>query len=396
MAEANIPRRVTYDVPAMMERRRVADQQAGYQNAMIGLQDKQETRLQETADRARDSELLENDRQQVGRVMSGISKMPPEQQVQVWGRLAQDSQFGEIMGRHPQLQSLLPDPSVFANPATVQQGTDAVSRYFGVMPPSPQGSPSDFMQKYNEARAQGFQGTLLDFQKQWTAASQGPGGSDARPYYTPVYTPEGVSAFDNRAGTLSAIAPGVRRTADDPGVRGAVAGAQETGKAVGAAVGKAQVDLPKTIDQAEATIGHIDEILDHPAFKSAVGATLKPFVRFIEGSPEADFMLKLGQVQDAAFLQAFQDLKGGGHITEIEGIKATRAISRMNKGASEDEFRRAAEDYKDVVRKGVVRALKLASGAGGQVADQFVVGKVYEDANGNKAVYLGNGRWEQK
>jgi hypothetical protein len=69
----------------------------------------------------------------------------------------------------------------------------------------------------------------------------------------------------------------------------------------------------------------------------------------IPGTPQADFESRLGQIQGAAFLQAFESLKGGGAITEIEGQKATQAISRMNAATSEREFKAAANDFLAVV-----------------------------------------------
>ncbi len=45
-------------------------------------------------------------------------------------------------------------------------------------------------------------------------------------------------------------------------------------------------------------------------------------------SSPRDFNAMLDQVQGGAFLQAFESLKGGGQITQIEGEKATQAIVR--------------------------------------------------------------------
>jgi len=60
------------------------------------------------------------------------------------------------------------------------------------------------------------------------------GGSGGNPYFTPIYTPQGVMSFDNRkgtAGTLTVDGKPIVRSADDPNLQGRLAGAKATGKA---------------------------------------------------------------------------------------------------------------------------------------------------------------------
>ena len=65
----------------------------------------------------------------------------------------------------------------------------------------------------------------------------------------------------------------------------------------------------------------------------------------------------LKQVQGGAFLEAFKNLKGAGHITEVEGKKATQAITRMDAALGEKEFIKAAEEYISVLERGKRRAM---------------------------------------
>ena len=69
-----------------------------------------------------------------------------------------------------------------------------------------------------------------------------------------------------------------------------------------------------------------------------------------------DFDVRLDQLKGQQFLQAFESLKGGGAITEIEGKKATDAIARMDAASSEAEFTKAAREFQSVIRQGVARA----------------------------------------
>jgi hypothetical protein len=59
-------------------------------------------------------------------------------------------------------------------------------------------------------------------------------GGGASPYFTPVYTPQGVMAFDNRKGSMAPLSVNgqpVVRSADDPNLQGRLAGAKAKGKA---------------------------------------------------------------------------------------------------------------------------------------------------------------------
>lgn len=93
----------------------------------------------------------------------------------------------------------------------------------------------------------------------------------------------------------------------------------------------------------------------HPGFESVVGAGI-PGLRFIPGTQSADFDAFMEQVEGGAFLDAYESLKGTGQITEVEGEKATRAITRMKRSSSEVGFVKAAREFADIVRRGLERA----------------------------------------
>jgi flagellar protein FlgJ len=139
--------------------------------------------------------------------------------------------------------------------------------------------------------------------------------------------------------------------APDPLRRGAAA--KEEGKVIGAAGGAAEVALAGSDEVVSEVKRNVNELLSHKGLKSAVGATLLPGARFIDGTKEADFMSRLKQIQGGAFLKAYETLKGGGQITEIEGQKATEAMNRMNKSTSEKEFKAAAEDFVKAIETGL-------------------------------------------
>jgi len=124
-----------------------------------------------------------------------------------------------------------------------------------------------------------------------------------------------------------------------------------------------KIQLPNVIQQANQTYQLVDDLIKHPGLKAAVGLSSKIDPRnYIPGTDATDFKVRLNQIQGKQFLQAFESLKGGGVITDIEGKKATDAISRMNTSQSEDEFVKAAKEFQDVVKNGIERAKTKAGG----------------------------------
>lgn len=191
----------------------------------------------------------------------------------------------------------------------------------------------------------------------------GHGGMGADPFFTPVQTANGVVAFDNRTGKgrpLDVNGNPVVGAAADPALQGEIARAKASGKVSGETATQARIDLPQHVQEAEDTIGLIDSMLAHPGMKQAVGKSAMLGLQKIPGTDAKSFMVALEQLKGKQFLQAFQSLKGGGQITEIEGQKATQAISRMDNANTEKEFIAASREFQGIIRKGVERAKQKA------------------------------------
>jgi len=107
----------------------------------------------------------------------------------------------------------------------------------------------------------------------------------------------------------------------------------------------------------------------HPGFKAAVGAS--SLFPTMPGSKAADFEARLDEIKGGAFLEAYNTLRGGGSITEVEGQKATQAITRMSTAQSEKEFIDAARDFQNVIRTGIKRS-KEKLGSGGTDVDALL------------------------
>lgn len=107
-------------------------------------------------------------------------------------------------------------------------------------------------------------------------------------------------------------------------------------------------------ETATRSLGQIDAVLGHPALETATGITA--FTGAIPGSPMMDFRNRVDQLTGRAFLHAFEILKGGGQITEVEGRKATDAIARLSRSVSASDFRTALGELREVISSARDRA----------------------------------------
>lgn len=130
----------------------------------------------------------------------------------------------------------------------------------------------------------------------------------------------------------------------------------------------ARSELPKVVGQAQQMIDSIDGLLNHPGLPGAVGmpfgmagvpsiiGDLIPGSALIPGTAERDFVTRSEQLQGQAFLQAFESLKGGGQITEIEGKKAEQAIARLSRSQSEASYKEAMSELRGILSTAIDRA----------------------------------------
>lgn len=217
---------------------------------------------------------------------------------------------------------------------------------------------------------------------QRTLAEMRQAGGGSSPYYQPVQTAQGVYAFNSRTGRMEPIAGGdgkpIVGAQFDPTLQGTIAGAKAGGSAEGKLRAEAAFDAPKAIAQGKETIRLVDDLLASPGFKQAVGASRMLGIQSIPGTAAKDFDIRLDQLKGQQFLQAFETLKGGGQITEVEGKKATDAIARMNAAGSEAEFIKAANEFKSVIQQGIDRAQNNAQAQPAQRK------RIRYDAQGNE------------
>lgn len=154
-----------------------------------------------------------------------------------------------------------------------------------------------------------------------------------------------------------------------PAAQGAGEGEVERGKAIGKGLGEAQGQAAAGLPQAEATANEqlalLDRFMKHPSLGSIYG----PLAGRTTGEHpltegQADAAAIRDQILGGAFMTAYQSLRGGGQITEIEGKKATIAQTRLqNPLIGKKAAIEAAKEYKEIIARGLKRKQLMASGA---------------------------------
>jgi hypothetical protein len=130
----------------------------------------------------------------------------------------------------------------------------------------------------------------------------------------------------------------------------------------GEAEGKAQAGLSNAITQGELALKNIDQIRNHPGKDSIAGIGSLGFVPGIPGTQQKGFVALVDQLKNKTFLQAYEALRGGGAISNAEGLKAESAIARLDRSQNADDFRIALGDLEGVIKTGMQNARTKAAG----------------------------------
>lgn len=123
---------------------------------------------------------------------------------------------------------------------------------------------------------------------------------------------------------------------------------------VGEIEGENTAKLPATIDQAQTALRLVDELQRHPALNSTIGPVAGRLPAI--GGQQADAINRIDQLKGQAFLSAFSSLRGGGQISNIEGEKATQAVTRLQRATSPEAFNLALNDLREVLHLGLKNA----------------------------------------
>jgi hypothetical protein len=240
--------------------------------------------------------------------------------------------------------------------------------------PAGNGDPA-LVAEYKFAQANGFQGSFQDYIKSKQTAQQAPSDIQSYEYYsklTPeqqkqfleikrnsqpyqyVQTARGDELLNKVTGDLQTVAPTAQVAQSKQDIARATAAGTTTGNQTAAT----QFDLPRVEQNAAFMLKSIKDLKGAPGFNGIFG--LRGALPNIPGTDAADAQTYLDQVKGKTFLEAYNSLKGGGQITEVEGTKAEGAIARLQQAQSADAARVALDDLESVVVGTLDRVRKQA------------------------------------
>jgi hypothetical protein len=130
------------------------------------------------------------------------------------------------------------------------------------------------------------------------------------------------------------------------------------GRIEGEATGAAITGLNSNLAQVDEAVALIDSVMNDPALSGITGmlqGRLPPMTQ-----AGTDLNVKINQIKGKAFLEAFESLKGGGAITNLEGQVATEAMARLDRAQSDAAYREALAELRGVLERGAERARRSA------------------------------------
>jgi hypothetical protein len=146
-----------------------------------------------------------------------------------------------------------------------------------------------------------------------------------------------------------------------------VAGAAEQ-TADGKARSEAKAALPAIQSASDQMLATIDSLANDTYLPNMLGPINSRTPNLT--SDAARVQSKMDQINGQTFLQAFNALKGGGAITEIEGQKATEAMARLNTAQSLEDYQAALAELRGVVTRGIANARSKANGSTAPAGNQ--------------------------
>jgi hypothetical protein len=230
---------------------------------------------------------------------------------------------------------------------------------------------------YQQAVASGYSGSFTDYLKEFQGREANVSSNVQNAKYFMGLTPEQQQQYveANRNVPIETInqvptrvgAGGVTQPLSTLPSEAAAAqtinDARAEGTETGTARGTAIANLPVIKSSVRNALETVEKMLNHPGMATATGRSgmLDPR-NYMPGTDARDFKALRDQAQGQVFLDAYQSLKGGGVITEVEGLKAEQAKARMDTAQSDSAYREALKDYQSALMRGLQLAEERAGG----------------------------------
>ena len=143
---------------------------------------------------------------------------------------------------------------------------------------------------------------------------------------------------------------------------------QEGQKVIGEGQGKAVVNLPTVEAAASRILKSISEVFTDTGLDKITGVVGGRIPEWAQTEDMARAQSRVDQITGGAFLTAYNDLRGGGAITEAEGSRATAAYARVKtQTMGSNDYRQALRD----LRTEILRLYDVALVKAGQAPKTF-------------------------
>ena len=125
-----------------------------------------------------------------------------------------------------------------------------------------------------------------------------------------------------------------------------------------------ETDAIDAYQYGQDTLGLINEIENHEGFDSYIGAKgasslFGAFDEPIAGTEAAGLAGKVETLQSKNFMNAIQQMRGLGSLSEAEGRKVASAVSSLNPNMGEKDFRASLNTIKTITERGIEKQRKL-------------------------------------
>lgn len=148
----------------------------------------------------------------------------------------------------------------------------------------------------------------------------------------------------------------------DPATQGQIAESRAYGTESGKNQAGNEAGFGGAMANVDLMLGTIDKALNHPGLSRSTG--MMSMIPDRPGSDAADFKAVHNQIAGQVFLDAFERLKGAGAITDMEGNQARNAAARLDLAQSEEAYKSALTELKDITNRGRQRLIDRVGGGG--------------------------------
>lgn len=158
---------------------------------------------------------------------------------------------------------------------------------------------------------------------------------------------------------------------------------KEAEEKIGQAQGAARVALPAAEKTTARALKMLSELESHKGMSQGVGFILG---RLPALTPDAaDFRERVDQVDSMVFGDAVEVMRGLGALTDKEGPRITAARARLKTAKSEEDYKTALKDVREVFETGIENMRQKAGSSGPVPASPAAPKRIRLNADGTIA-----------